>query len=402
MSAAPPPVLVCCDVGPELGVGHLMRCLALAEELVARGHAVTFAADAASVPWTRELLRVRGLGLVPPPADPAAAAALVARLEARLVVVDTYRLPWPTRHALRSAAPVLVAVVDGPAGGASSGPVDPVTGVGWEADVEVDQNLGGPTGRDVVGRTVRLRGPAYALLRDEVRAAAASSVEPVPSSVEPVETTGPSSVEPAETTRPSSVEPVETTPGPPPPPRVLAFLGGTDPAAATPLLVRRLVATGRPFEATVVAPDAAGEEVVSEVRTGPGQRVRVIGPTSRLPRLAAGSDLVLCAAGTSLLELLHLGVAAAVVQVVDNQARGYDALTAAGVVVGLGRVADLVDDRAGSHATRLLARLLDDPGWRGRLRAAGPALVDGHGRERVADEAHAALQSLLEEAGRRA
>ncbi len=170
---------MCCDVGPELGVGHLMRCLALAEELVARGHAVTFAADAASVPWTRELLRVRGIGLVPPPGDPAAAAALVTRLEARLVVVDTYRLPWPTRHALRAAAPVLVAVVDGPVGGELR---DPVTGVGWEADVEVDQNLGGPTGRDVVGRTVRLRGPAYALLRDEVRAAAPTSpsVEPVP------------------------------------------------------------------------------------------------------------------------------------------------------------------------------------------------------------------------------
>ncbi len=89
-------------------------------------------------------------------------------------------------------------------------------------------------------------------------------------------------------------------------------------------------------------------------------------------------------------------------QVVDNQARGYDALTAAGVVVGLGRVADLVEGRTGSHATRLLTRLLDDPGWRGRLRAAGPALVDGRGRERVADAAAAALRALLEEAGRRA
>ncbi|GAB3665262.1 hypothetical protein GCM10027596_31160 [Nocardioides korecus] len=348
----PVPVLVCCDVGPEQGVGHLMRCLALAEELLGSGHRVTFAADAASVPWVRELLRVRGIGLLPPLTTPRAPAEAVARLEAGLVVVDSYAMPDAVRVALREAAPVLVAVVDAP-------------GAGWRADVEVDQNLGGPVGHDRVGRTVRLRGPAYALLRDDVRRARVAEDR------RPVRGDGP--------------------------PRVLTFLGGTDPAGATPLVVERLVATGRPFAATVVAPDAAGEQAVLDLATGPGQRVDVVAPTTRLPALAAAADLVVCAAGTSLLELLHLGVAAAVLRVADNQARGYDAVTAAGAVVGLGAVHDLHARGEGGperseHVSRVLTRLLEDEGWRARLRAAGPALVDGRGRERVADAALEAVR----------
>ncbi|MCW2819891.1 MAG: Spore coat polysaccharide biosynthesis protein predicted glycosyltransferase-like protein [Marmoricola sp.] len=349
------PVLVCCDVGPDQGVGHLMRCLALAEELLGRGHRVTFAADAASVPWARELLRVRGIGVVGPLTSPGAPAEVVARLGATVVVVDSYTMPEAVRHALRAAAPVLVAVVDAPGGD-------------WAADVEVDQNLGGPTGCEREGRTVRLRGPAYALLRDDVRRARV-----------------------ADRDRPDHGDRA---------PRVLLFLGGTDPAGVTPLVAERLLATGRPLEVTVVAPDAAGERAVLDLAPGPGQRVDVVAPTNRLPALAVAADLVVCAAGTSLLELLHLGVAAAVLRVADNQARGYDSLTATGAVVGLGSIGDL-HGRAGledpenpENVVRVLTRLLDDAAWRSRLCAAGPALVDGRGRERVADAALEAVRAL--------
>ena len=49
-----------CDVGPAYGVGHLMRCVALAEEFAARGFEVVFSAEVDSVPFALDQLGRRG------------------------------------------------------------------------------------------------------------------------------------------------------------------------------------------------------------------------------------------------------------------------------------------------------------------------------------------------------
>ena len=46
---APASVALVCDAGPQVGIGHVMRCLALAEELLARGSDVTLVADLAEL-----------------------------------------------------------------------------------------------------------------------------------------------------------------------------------------------------------------------------------------------------------------------------------------------------------------------------------------------------------------
>jgi hypothetical protein len=69
--------------------------------------------------------------------------------------------------------------------------------------------------------------------------------------------------------------------------------------------------------------------------------------------------------------------------VVDNQLKGYDRAVDTGAAAGLGLLSALQQDT--SSADRVLKRLLNDPAERGRLARAGWELVDGRGRERVAD-----------------
>jgi spore coat polysaccharide biosynthesis predicted glycosyltransferase SpsG len=315
-----------CDAGAGRGAGHLVRCVALAEELCARGVDVVFLGAVHSSEWARAQLRDRGLPLVAAPGPPARLVALARELRLDAVVLDSYDLPEETGAELRNAGLAVLAIVDG----------DPL---GQEADLYLDQNLGAesrPFPPAVAGE--RLAGARYVLLRDSVR------------------------------------QRVRAPRRAGPPPRVLCFFGGTDSAGVVPAWAQALRATGVPFEGTVVSPAPFAAE-------GP---ITVIAPTDRLPELMAEADLVVTAAGSAIWELLYLGVPTALSWVAGNQLIGYGELVGRGVAAGLGRVPD-------SEAVAALARLLADPALREEHGRRGRGLVDGRGRERVAD----ALLALL-------
>lgn len=339
----PADVLVRCDVGTTLGIGHLMRCVALCEELLARGLRVLFCADVAEVPLARRQLEARGIAHVPAVHGDAAHARLVREVAPSLVVVDSYVLPPSTYDAMRGLGAPLLAFVDGELGGRV-------------ADLYLDQNIGAELDRPVLPPgAVRLAGLRYALMRDEVRRHRPAQIA----------------------SRPGDADS--------PVPRVLAVFGGTDAYGAAPVLAAAVLATGRPCELTVVRGRAdlapALEALAGQV--GPGQRMSVIEPTDRLAELVVASDLVVGAAGTSTWELFCLGAACALIAVVDNQAQSYERVVDQGLAVGLGYLGALRS--APDEAVCLLTHALASADERARLRSAVWREVDGRGRERVAD-----------------
>lgn len=339
MSSAPgAPVVICCDVGPTYGVGHLMRCLALAEELALRGRPVVFAADVTSVPFAQQQVEARGFGHVPAPGDLDEHLRVLAGLGAVGVVLDSYHQPRALYDAVAATYPTL-ALVDG----------DPD---GRTAHLLLDQNIGAEGDDwDVPAGATRLAGLDFALMRTEILdrrpAAARTADQPVPT--------------------------------------VFAFFGGTDAFGAGPVLTEALVRTGLPFDLRVVAPTPWAQIPAAR----PGQRIAVIGATDRLADEVLAADLVVSAAGTSSWELLCLGAACAFVCVAENQELSYGRTVAAGLGLGVGRLDDLVRD-AGPGAA-VLAGALDDAGTRAGLRRRGWEQVDGLGRRRVVD----AFEGLL-------
>lgn len=314
-----------------------MRCLALAEEVRRRGVELVFVCDAHTVPWAAEQIARRGIAVEPAVWTPEDHVECVERLGLDAMVFDSYDLDASVYPAVRARRPTL-AIVDGDFRGA-------------EADVLVDQNLAAELDRPVLPRdSVRLAGLPYVMIRDEIldhRPAAAPG------------------------DRRRAV------------PTVFAFFGGTDAFGAGPYVARALAATGLAFEATVVAPGPDLAAKLAAVELQPHQHLDVIGPTDQLAARVRAADLTISASGTSTWELLCLGATAALVCVVDNQEMGYERAIDTGAAAGLGLLSALQQDS--SEAVPTLKRLLTDTTERGRLARAGWELVDGRGRERVAD-----------------
>jgi spore coat polysaccharide biosynthesis predicted glycosyltransferase SpsG len=320
-----------CDAGARTGVGHLVRCVALAEELVSRGVEVHFVSDLGGVEWATAQLTQRGLPWHPPPADAAGLVAEVKRLRLDALVVDSYTLPPEHSVAVRATGRTVLAVVDGDFRGQT-------------ADIYVDQNLDAAISVD---GAVGLAGLDYALLRASVR-----------------------ELRPARAPVPSDART----------PRVVAFFGGTDAYRAAPQIAGLLARTGVAFDATVIGANDDLRRELAAVPAGPGQRFEIIPPTDDLPKLLAGADLAVSASGTSTWELLCLGLAAALVWVVDNQIIGYERTVARGYAAGIGQLGHF-----GPSSVTTLRDLLTDAGRRTDLAARAWAAVDGRGVQRVAD-----------------
>ncbi|GAB3939189.1 UDP-2,4-diacetamido-2,4,6-trideoxy-beta-L-altropyranose hydrolase [Kribbella albertanoniae] len=309
-----------------------MRCLALAEELQRRGLTVEFVCDVHTVPWAAAQIAARGIAVRPAVWTAAEHVEVLSRYDA--VVFDSYDLAVDVYPAVRAAGVPTLAIVDGDFRGAV-------------ADVLVDQNLAAELDRPVLPPgTVRLAGLDYVLIRDEIRA-----------------------LRPSEPPAPREVAV----------PKVFAFFGGTDAFGAGPAVTRALVATGVPFDATVVAPTPELAAQIAAV----SERVKVIGPTDQLAKAVREADVTISASGTSTWELLCLGATAGLVCVVDNQVMGYERAIGTGTAAGVGVLSELRADPTAASA--VLKRLLTDAAERARLAAAGWRMVDGQGRVRVAD-----------------
>lgn len=342
-----------CDATPSNGVGHLVRCIALAEELVERSVAVLFVGDYAGLPWAQRQLELRGLRVCAPAADPVALAGQCADLGLDAMVLDGYDLDPGCGAALRGAGLSVLALVDGP------------YGAGQHADLYLDQNLDARPLPDLPAGATMLAGIEFALLRDSVRARR-------PSAPLPAGNRGRQRVS------------------------VLAVFGGTDPHDAVLELVPMLLETGLEQSIRAVTAKSEVARALRALPTSPGQEVEVIAPVDDLAALAATCDLVVSAAGSSVWELLCLGVPTAAVCVTANQEVGYRKVVARNIVGPLGRLDALRQDPvARASAGAVLAELVTNASARAQQAARGHSLVDGRGRERVAD----ALLGLVDRAG---
>ncbi|MFP5068821.1 GNAT family N-acetyltransferase [Pseudonocardia nantongensis] len=360
-------LLLRCDAGPSTGVGHAVRCAAVAEAARLSGHEIVWSGRLDGLDWLwAGLLRLRWTaarplravtepppeppGTVLPPADSTEELMALCR-DHRIdaVHVDHYRLGTDLRDALHAAGIALSTVEDFSTGRRPG-------------DVVVDPNLGAEAHpRPDDGSAVLLRGPGFAPLRSAARRARRRRAIR--------ETDG--------SLAPSS----GTTP------RALVVMGGTDAAGLLPRVVAALAAADVPAEVDVVVPNGRAVDLPGD---GPA-RFRAIPPVPDLPAAMAEADLVVSAAGTTVWELCCVGVPMALVRAADNQAEGYRTIVAAGAAAGLGGVDDLADPEP---AATVLRELLTDPARRDALAERARTVVDGEGANRIVDAIAAAAGAV--------
>lgn len=319
------------DAGPELGVGHAVRVLALAEAALSRGWRVTVAGDIA-VPWLRRDLSVRGLDPVAGFHDDESMHSMLTACRVDVVAVDNYALPATLRDVATAAGAVLLSVEDFAFGRRP-------------ADVVVNYHVGAAqTQRPDDGSRVVLLGPVYAPVRAAVLGARLHRAARAHVDAEPL--------------------------------RALVVMGGTDPTGVTSLVLDVLARTGHRLEVTVVGGNAiSGRHGGLEVRALPGGQ--------QIPVLLADADLAVSAAGVGTYETFCTGVPTAVLAVVDNQVPGYRELVAHRFCHGLGTALRLrAEPQVVAEGLRVW---LEDVDGRTAMAATALTAVDGRGSDRVLD-----------------
>lgn len=339
-------ILLRCDGGPAIGVGHVVRCLALAEEATSRGHevAVTGTVDGE---FLHALAAQVGQGLTllgaPATEGPRAVRAIAADYD--VVHVDHYDLGDDLLAGLRHAGghgrvpgrgrrigPILSNLADGRYGARP-------------ADLGIDPTPGAQYRPIQADATWWLRGERFVAIRRAVAGARRG---------------------------PSTERELGNL-------KVLVVMGGTDAAGCAPLVVDALEETGLDLELTVIAGSGTRPALVERASRW-SNRMSVLDPVTDLPARMAAADLVITAAGTSLWELCAMGQCMAAVAVVDNQRDSYRQVVEAGAALGLGSPSDLADTRA---TARSLYPLLTDPRARETLASTAADLIDGRGAWRT-------------------
>lgn len=319
-------VLIHCDGGLEIGVGHVVRSLALAEVAIVSEHDVTLAGDFSGDFVVRQLATVNADIRWMSHGGAESLETVVADVDPHVVHLDTYD-PVATAR-LAASDELLLSNIEDAAFGRR------------DADLVIDPNYGAETVPRELGAEGRmlLRGSRYAPLRSQtVRHRGRWQLRE------------------------------EAT-------RVLVVMGGADPRNLTPQVLDALAATGLPLHVTAITREEP--RVVSLQR----MQVDLVAPTDDLPSLMAHQDLVVSAAGTTVWELCCLGVPAALVCAVENQRAGYERVVGAGAAVGLGSA---LQGRGADQATRLLRATLEDAPTRRSLADQAGRIVDGLGASRI-------------------
>lgn len=348
------PVVFRADASSESGSGHVMRCLALAQELKVRGREVILVA-ASLPPFLQERMQREGLDVrlfdirIGDIQDANETIRICAESSSSWLVLDGYHFDREYQKAVAAASQNLM-IMD-----------DYVHMETYEADLLLNQNLGVSEAdyEEKFKGGALLLGPTYCLLRQEFLSGGRR--------------------------KPSVHSTVE---------HIVVSFGGSDPALKTSdalQTLERLRNVGE-WEATVVVGPAFSSRGCippAHPEEPSNHRIHLRRNVESMGDLLATADLAVVAAGSICWELLFMGVPFLTVVVAENQCRNAEVLEERGATVLLGWAEDVGIDQMEQG----IRTLIDDAPRRHALADAGKDLVDGRGRSRVVDAMEAVEQS---------
>lgn len=325
------------DAGPDIGAGHVMRCLALALAWQTSGGRAVFLTRKSTLSIARYRdAEIESIELSANPGSKADAEVTVhsaAELGANWIVVDGYHFDGTFQKLLATSDRQILWIDDE----AHAPP--------YSADLVLNQNPHANKGlyRDRAQATGLLLGSRYALLRPEFLRA---SVDRSPDRVT----------------------------------RILITLGGSDPLGLTGLLISALLPALEPDAEirAIVGPLAKEDSHLTQLaRQNPS--VHLLRSVQDMAKQMEWAHLAVAAAGSTCWELAALGLPALLVAVAKNQRPLATSMARSGAAIDLGPPEGL----ASSQVETAFRQLAKSPSRYRAASQAGPALVDGQGADRV-------------------
>ncbi len=344
MDTEPGTLVIRADAGERMGIGHVLRSLAIAQAWRRRGGRSTFVVTPGHEPIAARLASDE-IEMCRQPAragseeDATYTGGEARRRSAAALVVDGYHLGPEYRRTLAAfGVPILLADDLGDAG-----PYDEA----WI--LHHAPGIGPELYRDLAPRSRLLAGPRYTLIREEFQRARRNVA-----------------AAPAGASRRA---------------RILVTLGGADPQGATPSVVAALASIRGPIleVAVVVGPTNPCRSRIEDAARSSGPAITVLPPQGDMAAVMAGADLAISASGGTALELAYLGVPSILLVAAENQRPVAAHLAQEGAALLLGDVEAL--EAAALRAA--VDSLLADPERRARMSERGRGVIDGRGAERV-------------------
>lgn len=320
------------DAGPQIGLGHVQRCLSLAGALTDRGADATFLVSGGENVRDRVLdqgIECRTIDDEPDSEGDARTTISTAQATgAGVLILDSYKIDDTYVGACQDAG-LGVAIMDdfGLPSEMANIVIDPS---GTAGDSQEDDRI--------------LGGPGFAILRPEFR----------------------------REFRPRVPGPVES---------VLVTMGGADPMGLTAEVVRILDDLEGDFEVDVVVGPYFGDTGCLENEVNRTKHdVRILRDPESMIDLMERADIACAGAGQTLFELAATGCPTVAVGYVENQRRNINAMAGAILPVWVTDAdrSDPIEDAIGL--------LFTDIAIRTRLSQGALGLVDGRGADRVADQ----------------
>lgn len=342
-----PRLLLRANASAEIGTGHVMRCLALAQAWQRHGGRVHFLLGQPLAGLDQKLAEAGceaavladspALGSV---ADAAQAIAHAQQIKADWVVVDGYHFDAAYQEALKQAGLRVLFIDD-------YGPCD-----FYSADVVLNQNIYATQElyAQRAAETELLLGCRYALLRAEFRPWLGWRRE---------------------------IAPVAQN--------LLVTLGGADSNNQTLKVLQGIGQVTTSLHVTVLVGAANPhrlflDEVAEQLR--PLHTVELVQNAADMPERIASADMGVCAGGSTCWEMSFLGLPTAVLTIAENQRPIAAGLHEAGIAHSLG----WFEDVTAADIAAVLHKLSADEAQRREMSQRGQQLVDGYGTERVVAE----------------
>jgi UDP-2,4-diacetamido-2,4,6-trideoxy-beta-L-altropyranose hydrolase len=289
-------IVIRADANHTIGVGHFIRCMTLARQLKSAGHTIEFQ-SLCEIPQLVKSAQDNGIHLVQLNLDtPDHDTNLIeSNSHHDWAIVDGYHLTEKSHESARLVADRLLVIDDAP------------RNIPYTADLILDQNYGAEIQQYPLADSAQLLGTKYALIRPEIASLREYSLSRTRTSTKSL---------------------------------VITF-GGSDPAGATGKMVTALknAATETLQVAVIAGPANSQIPELTQLCETSGYDLRVNPPN--LPEILANADLAISATGTTVWELMCLGVPVLSTSIADNQIPAALALERDGLIEYFGKSSEL-------------------------------------------------------------
>ena len=325
-------VIIRTDGGPNFGLGHVNRCLALAHALRSFGVGTVFLLNGSAEVCQRVVAAGYDASIINPEADLTGVVSHCRTLRPRAVVVDSYA--WTSTDLSTLSETETVVALDDVA----------------DREFAVSLVVNGSAGAERLcyrgsALTHYLLGSEYVLLRPEFVGSPDRQIQLKVS-------------------------------------RVLITLGGEDPHELTNRVAKWVSETLEAVHLDIVAgPFFEREKWSGHDWVSGAASVALHKDVKNLHDLMQGSDLAVCGGGQTTYELAATGTPAIAVRLAENQTTNLKGLSDAGALVW---VSDVGNPDLEARLKESLSAIASDPSRRAALAHRGRALIDGGGAPRVA------------------